>query len=134
MNFLRGSRMKLMCMFPAIIVSSSLTQVHAQVHDFQLLVQLQLIEITFLFVLTHKSNESERSLGRSAVLMNRFLKLPDLLRLTRRKSLSLSRNITLGSFGILLMEFLIKVNLPYLLYFTSRRCCLLHLIKETYLP
>ena len=98
--------MELMCMFPVIIISSCLTQVHAQVHGFQLLVQLQLIEITFLFVLTHKSNESERRLGRSAVVMKRFLKLPNLLRLTRRKSLSLSRNITLRSFGILLIEFL----------------------------
>lgn len=85
--------MELMCMFPVIIISSCLTQVHAQVHGFQLLVQLQLIEITFLFVLTHKSNESERRLGRSAVVMKRFLKLPNLLTLIKQKeSITFKKN------------------------------------------
>ena len=44
-----------------------------------------------------------------------------------KESLSLSRNVTLGTFGKLLMVFSTKVNLLYLLYLTANRCCLLHL-------
>ena len=40
---------------------------------------------------------------------------------------------SLGTFGELLIAFLTKVNLLYLLYSTDRRCCLLHLMKQNYL-
>ena len=39
----------------------------------------------------------------------------------------------LSGLGRLLIVFLTKVNLLYLLYSMDRRCCLLHLIKQNYL-
>ena len=53
--------------------------------------------------------------------------------LLKQKSLSLPRNLALGTFGELLILFSTKVNLLYLLYSTDRRCCLLHLTKKNYL-
>ena len=40
------------------------------------------------------------------------------------------RNLTLGTFGILLIIFLTKVNLLYLLYSTAQKYYILHLIKQ----
>ena len=62
-----------------------------------------------------------------------FLKLPNLHMLLKQKSPSLPRNLALGTFGELLTVFSTKVNLLCLLYSTDRRCCLLHLIKQSYL-
>ena len=50
--------------------------------------------------------------------------------LIKQKSPLLPRNLVLETFGELLIVFSAKVNLLYLLYSTSRRCCLLHLIKQ----
>ena len=50
--------------------------------------------------------------------------------LIKQKSPSLSRNLALRTFGELLIVFSTKVNLLYLLYSTTWRCCLLHLIKQ----
>ena len=50
--------------------------------------------------------------------------------LIKQKSPSLPKNLALGTFGELLIVFSIKVNLLYLLYSTSQRCCPLHLIKQ----
>ena len=47
--------------------------------------------------------------------------------LQKQNSPSLSRNLSLGTFGELLIVFSTKLNLPYLLYSTARKCCLLHL-------
>ena len=49
--------------------------------------------------------------------------------LIKQKSLSLSRNLALRTYGKLLV-FSTKINLLYLLYLTTQRCCLLHLIKQ----
>ena len=57
----------------------------------------------------------------------------DLHMLIKQKSLSLSRNLVLGTFGKLSLVFSTRLNLLYLLYSTVRRCCLLHLIKQNYL-
>ena len=54
----------------------------------------------------------------------RFLKLPNLHMLLKQKSSSLSRNLTLGTFGKSQTMFSTKVNLLYLLYSTACRCCL----------
>ena len=48
----------------------------------------------------------------------------------KQKSLSLPRNLSLGTAGELQIVFSTKVNLLYLLYSTTHRCCLLHLIKQ----
>ena len=60
----------------------------------------------------------------------RFLKLPNFHMLIKQKSLSLPRNVTLRTFGKLLIVFSTKVNLKYLLCSRVWRCCLLPLIKH----
>ena len=50
--------------------------------------------------------------------------------LIKQKSLSFPRNLGLGTFGELLIVFSTKGNLLYILSSTTRKCCLLHLIKE----
>ena len=49
------------------------------------------------------------------------------------KSLSFPRKLALWTFGELLIVFSTKVNLLYLIFSTTHRCCLLHLIKQNYL-
>ena len=53
--------------------------------------------------------------------------------LIKRKIPPLPRNLALRTFGKLLIVFSAKVNLLYLLYSTTWRCCLLQLIKQNYL-
>ena len=48
----------------------------------------------------------------------------------KQKSPSLPRNLTLSSFGKLLIVFSTKVKLLYLLYAMASICCPLHLIKQ----
>ena len=52
--------------------------------------------------------------------------------LIKQKSPLFPRNLALVTFGELLIFFSTKVNLQYLLYSTTRRCCCLHLIKQNY--
>ena len=47
----------------------------------------------------------------------------------KQKSLSLLRNLALGTFSELPIVFLAKINWLYLLYSTTRRCFLLHKAK-----
>ena len=58
------------------------------------------------------------------------MKLPNLHMLMKQKSPSLPRNLALGTFGELPVVLSAKVNLPYLLYSMTPRCCLLHLRKQ----
>ena len=50
--------------------------------------------------------------------------------LIKQKSLSLPRNLSLGTFDELLIVLSTKTNLLYLLYSMAWGCCLLHLIKQ----
>ena len=50
--------------------------------------------------------------------------------LIKQKTLLLPRNFALATFGELLIVFSTKVTLLYLLYSTTQRCCLQHLIKQ----
>ena len=50
--------------------------------------------------------------------------------LIKQKSPSLPRNLAAWTLGELPILFSTKINLLYLLYSTTRRCCLLHLIKQ----
>ena len=59
-----------------------------------------------------------------------FLKLPNMHMLIKQKSPSLPRNLAAWTLGELPILFSTKINLLYLLYSTTRRCCLLHLIKQ----
>ena len=61
------------------------------------------------------------------------MKLLNLNMLLKQKSLSLPRNLSVGTIGELLIVFSAKVILLYLLYSTDQRCCLQHLIKQSYL-
>ena len=47
-----------------------------------------------------------------------------------KQSPSLPRNLVFGTCGEFLIVFSTKVNLPYFLYSTTRRCCLLLLVKQ----
>ena len=103
-------------------------------HGFQLLALLSsFIEITFFICTnrTNKSSKSETKFRQLEIVAKEFLKLPNLHRLIRQKSLSLSRNLALRTFSKLLIVFSTKVNLLYLLYSTTWRCCILHLIKQS---
>ena len=50
----------------------------------------------------------------------------------KQKRLSLPRNVTVATFGKLLVVFSTMVNLLYLLYLRDLSCCLLHLIKQNF--
>ena len=75
------------------------------------------IEITF-FICTNRINllNLKESSDRLVIIGKGFLKLPNLHMLIKEKSLSLPRNLALGTFGKLLMLFSTKVNLLFLLY------------------
>ena len=87
------------------------------------------------FICTNRINllNLKQSSGRLVNVSKEFLKLPNLHMLIKQKSLSLPRNLALGTFGELLTVFSTKVNLLYFLYSMAQRCCLLHLIKRNYL-
>ena len=101
-------------------------------HGFQLLVLLpQFIEIIFS-VCTKRINLLllKQSSDWLVIVAKEFLKLRNLHMLIKQKSPFLPRNLALVTFGELLIVFLTKVNLLYLLFSMAWRCCLLHLIKE----
>ena len=75
----------------------------------------------------NKSSESKRKFRQSSSKW--FLKLLNLHMLIKEKSLSLPRNLDLGTSAKLPIKFLTQLNLLYFLYSTTQRCCLLHLIK-----
>ena len=76
-----------------------------------------------------KSSDSKVKF-RLVIVAKGFLKLPILHMLIKQKSPLLPRDLALVTSGELLIVFSTKVNLPYLLYSTGQRCCLLHLIKQ----
>ena len=123
-NFVSCFRLELM------YISHCKYQVNiTQLHGFQLLV-LEFVEITFL-VCTKRINLSLKESSKSLVIVAKgFLKLPNLHMLLKQKSLSLPRNLALGTFGKSLLVFSTKVNLLYFLISTTQRCCLLHLLKR----
>ena len=88
----------------------------------------------FFFFRLHqqnKSSESEVKFRQANIVAKGLLKLPNLHVLIKQKNPSLPRNLALGTFGTFrLSVFSTKVNLLYLVYPTTRRCCLLHLIKQ----
>ena len=83
----------------------------------------------FHFYQQNNSSESKNS-DRLVIFAKGFLELPNLHMLPKQKSPSLTRNLFLGTFGKLLIVFSTTVNLLYILYSMTWRCCLLHLIKQ----
>ena len=76
-----------------------------------------------------KSSESKVKFRQASNCCKRVLEATKLAYANKNDSPSLHRNLALGSFGKLPVVFPTKVNLLYLLYSMTRRCCLLHLIK-----
>ena len=82
----------------------------------------------------NKSSESKVKFRQASNCCKRVFEAAKLAYATKTKeSISLPRNLALGTFGKLLALFSTKVNLLYLLYSTDWKCCLLHLIKQNYL-
>ena len=82
----------------------------------------------------NKSSESKVKFRQASNCCKRVFEAAKLAYATKTKeSISLPRNLALGTFGRLLTVSSTKVNLLYLLYSTDWRCCLLHLIKQNYL-
>ena len=78
----------------------------------------------------NKSSASKVKFGKDSSCCKRVLQPVKLAHATNQKSLSLPRNLTLGTFDKLLMVFSTKVNLLYLLYSSVWRGYLLHLIQQ----
>ena len=84
------------------------------------------------FPCTNRTNllSLKSSSGRLLIDVKDFLELPNLHMLLKQKNPSFSRNLVLGTFGELVIVFLTKVNLIYLLYSVVQWCCLLRVIKQ----
>ena len=131
-NCLRGFKFELMY----ISLIESIRSLLTHLHDFQLLVLLPYFkEITF-FVCTKTINLLNLNLSSDmlVIIAKGWLKLPNLYMPVKQKGPSLPRNMALKTFGELRIIFSTKVNLLYLLYSTAQRCCLLHPIKQKWLP
>ena len=77
-----------------------------------------------------KSSDSKVNFRQASDRWKRVLEAAKLAYANNTKESILPRNLALGTFGILLIAFSIKIHLLYLLYSTARTCCLLHLIKQ----
>ena len=102
-NLVSGFRLKLMYTSLIVSIRSNLTHLHG----FQLLLLLpKFIEIA-LFICTNKINllNLTKSSDRLAIVAKGFLKLPNLIKLIKQNSLSLPRNVALGTFSELLIVF-----------------------------
>ena len=71
----------------------------------------------------NKSSESKVKFRQVSNPCKRVVKAAKLAYATKKKSLSLPRNLALGTFRELLIVFSTKLNLLYFFYSTDRRCC-----------
>ena len=87
------------------------------------------------FFRLYQKDKSSNSKVKFRQASNHWEKVLEAARLTliKQKSLLLPRNLALATFSELLILFSTKVNLLYLLYSQTWRCCLLHLIKQNFL-
>ena len=76
-----------------------------------------------------KSSNSKVKLRQASNRCKRVFEAAKLVYANKTRVL-LPRNVALGTFGKLLIVFSNKVNLLYLLYSTTQRCCLLHLTRK----
>ena len=79
-----------------------------------------------------KSFDSKLKFRQASNRSKRLLEAANLHMLMKQKSPSLPKNLSLVTFGELLIVFSTKENLLYLLN-SMARCCLLHLIKQNFL-
>ena len=84
----------------------------------------------FVCINQNKSSESKGKFKQASNCCKRVLKIAKLACATKKKTMSLPRNLALATFSKLLIVFSIHINLLYLLYSTDHRCCLMQLIKQ----
>ena len=89
--------------------------------------------IFFCLYQQNKFSESKVKFRQDSISCKRVLEATKVHMLLKQKSPSFPRNLTLWTFGEMLIVFSTKVNLLYILYSTVEKCCLLHLIKQNYL-
>ena len=77
----------------------------------------------------NKSSESKAMFRQARYRYKRALEATKLHMLIKQKRPSLPRNLALRTFCEMPIVLSTKVNLLYLLYSTTWRCCLLHLIR-----
>ena len=106
-----------------ISIRSNLTRLHS----FQLLVLMPYSIITF-FVCANRTNFQNVNNHFNNYINNRCKRLLESSKLAY--ATHTKESITSGTFCELLLVFTTKVNLLYLFYSTTGRCCLLHLIKQ----
>ena len=80
----------------------------------------------------NKSSKSKVKFGQASNHCKRDLEATKLTYATKTKESIKSKNQVFGTFGELLKMFLTEINLLYLLYSTTLRCCLFHLIKKNH--
>ena len=100
------------------------------------LLRSQTMILTFLLFCTFRlSSEAvnllnlKQSSDRLVIIAKRFLKLPNLHILIKRKSPSLPRNLALSD-SWQIVNSVAKVNLLHICYSSLQGCCILHLIKQ----
>ena len=79
---------------------------------------------------TDKSSDSKAKFRHTSNHCKRVLEAAKLVYANKTKESITSHKLGSQTFSKLLIVYSIKVNLLYLLYSTSRRCCLLHLLKQ----
>ena len=127
-NYVSGFRLELMYMSHIISIRSNLTHLHG----FQQLMLLPwFIEITF-FVCKNRINLLNLKFRHASNHWKGVLEAVKLSYATKTKEAITPRNLAFRNFGKLLIVFSTKINLLYLLYSETQRCCLLHLIKQNY--
>ena len=82
------------------------------------------------FICTKRNNLLDLKFWQSCNCCKEVLETVKLSYANKTKNLSLGRQLTLVTFGELLIMFSTKVNLQYVLCLKSRRGFLLHLIKQ----
>ena len=122
-NFVSWFSLELMFIFLIVNIRTNLTHIYG----FSAVRTAAIFHKNHFFLLyqQNKYSESKVKLGQANNCCKRVLTKLAYANKTRE-----SINLTVGTFGKLLIVFSIKVNLLYLLYSTAKRRCLLHLIKQ----
>ena len=128
LNFVKGFELELIYISLMESIRSSLTHFHGLTAACAAVI----VHRNHFFVCTKRMNLLNLKLNsdRLVIIVETFLKLPNLHMLIKQKGTSLLRNLALRTFGKLSLVFSTKVNMLHLLYSIAHRCCLLHLIKQ----
>ena len=127
-NFASGSRLELLYISLIEGIGPSFTHLHGFQ---QLVLQPYFIEITFFC--KKRINLLKAKLRQANNCCKRALEVTGFAYANQTKESITSKKLGSQHFWRIAKVFLIKVNLLYLSYSTTWRCCLLHLIKQNYL-